>query len=56
VKSVIESHVTEFGVSGEKMVSYAKNICAWYDGTLRPMKGHIAKCQWHFDGQIWWHL
>ena len=32
------------------------NICVWYDGTMRPMRGHDGSCQWKFDGQIWSHL
>jgi hypothetical protein len=31
------------------------NICLWYDGTLRPGRGH-SNCKWTFDGQIWRHL
>lgn len=54
--TIIEAHFTEFGVIGEQPIAYAKNICLWYDGTLRPMRGHVAKCSWNFDGQIWWHL
>lgn len=34
-----------------------KNVCLWYDGTLRAMKGHdVRNCKWKFDGQIWRHL
>lgn len=32
------------------------NICVWYDGTMRPGRGHNGDCKWDFDGQIWWHL
>lgn len=51
----METYISEYGVIGGTMTTVAKNICLWYDGTLRPMKGHIAKCRWHFDGQVWWH-
>ena len=34
----------------------ARNICIWWDGTMRPMKGHMGACGWKFDGQIWYHL
>lgn len=34
----------------------ARNICSWWDGTMRPMKGHMGACGWKFDGQIWRHL
>lgn len=34
-----------------------KNVCLWYDHTLRAMKGHdVRNCKWTFDGQIWRHL
>lgn len=55
MESIFETHYTEFGEVGKKQVAYAKNICLWYDGTLRPMRGHKAKCRWQFDGAIWWH-
>lgn len=33
-----------------------KNVCLWYDHTLRAMKGHdVRHCKWSFDGQIWKH-
>lgn len=32
-----------------------RNICIWYDGTMRPMRGHMGACKWEFDGQIFWH-
>lgn len=34
---------------------YAKNICLYIDGTLRPALGHNATCKWKFDGQVWYH-
>lgn len=35
--------------------STIRNICIWYDGTLRPAKGHHGDCRWKFDGQVWYH-
>jgi len=38
----------------------AVNVCRWYDGTFKPMKGHPklnqTTCKWKFDGSIWYHL
>lgn len=34
----------------------ARNMCMWYDGTIKPMRGHQGACGWKFDGQIWRHL
>jgi hypothetical protein len=35
---------------------YCKNICVWFDGTIRPMLGHHGKCRWNYDGQVFYHL
>jgi hypothetical protein len=51
----MNSYVSEYGVMGGDMIVVAHNICLWYDGTMRPARGHIGKCRWHFDGQVWWH-
>lgn len=32
------------------------NICLWYDGTFRAVRGHRGNCKWRFDGYIWRHL
>lgn len=51
------AYVSEYGskfVDGV-MVMHARNVCFWYDGTIRAMKGHHGNCRWHFDGQVWWH-
>lgn len=55
-KVVSQILTIKFVPSFEKQIFYAKNICLWHDGTLRPAKGHNAKCKWVFDGQIWRHL
>lgn len=36
--------------------THVENMCLWYDGTLKPMRGHTADCKWRFDGFIWEHL
>ena len=55
--SLVEtSYVSEYGILGGKMVTTYQNICTWYDGTLRPAKGHNGGCRWRFDGQVWFHL
>lgn len=37
-------------------VWYCKNIAIWFDGTLRPAKGHHGGCRWFYDGQVFYHL
>lgn len=32
-----------------------QNVAVWYDGTLRPGRGHDGTCRWGFDGQVWYH-
>lgn len=32
-----------------------RNMCIWWDGTMRPMKGHMGNCRWKFDGYFWVH-
>lgn len=34
---------------------FCENVCLWWDGTLKPQKGHNATCSWLFDGQIYYH-
>lgn len=51
-----ESYVSAYGTIGEDMTVMAYNICMWYDGTMRPAKGHNGGCRWGFDGQVWFHL
>lgn len=51
----MESYVSEYGTIGGTMTTFGKNVCLWYDGTIRPAKGHNLHCRWHFDGQVWWH-
>ena len=34
---------------------YCQNICIWFDGTIRPMKGHNGTCRWVYDGQVYYH-
>lgn len=34
---------------------HTKNVCIWYDGTLRALRGHNGNCSWTFDGQVWYH-
>lgn len=33
-----------------------QNICIWYDGTLKIMRGHHGDCKWQFDEMVWKHL
>ena len=35
---------------------YCRNIAIWYDGTMRPARGHHGNCQWFYDGQVFYHL
>jgi len=39
----------------DKVIMYVVNIALWYDGTLRPGRGHNGTCRWGFDGQVWYH-
>lgn len=40
---------------GPDMTVY-QNVCVWWDGTLRPGRGHSGNCKWRFDGQFHIHL
>ena len=51
-----DSYVSEYGTIGGEMTTVIRNICMWYDGTMRPAKGHNGGCRWGFDGQVWFHL
>ena len=53
---MIESYVSEHGVIVGETTTVIRNICTWYDGTMRPAKGHNGGCRWRFDGQVWFHL
>jgi len=56
----MHAYIDEFGILDEKPTMVVKNMCLWYDGTFRPMRGHPklnqTTCRWKFDGYIWWHL
>ncbi len=34
---------------------YCSNICIWWDGAIRPARGHNGNCIWGFDGQVYYH-
>ena len=54
---MMESYVSEYGTIGGEMTTVIRNVCVWYDGTMRSAKGHNnGKCRWRFDGQVWYHL
>lgn len=36
-------------------VMMTQNIAVWFDGTLRPAKGHNGNCRWFYDGQVFYH-
>lgn len=57
MNSVIETPIIPFDTARlEKIVlGYAKNVCLWWDGTLRAARGHNATCEWGFDGQVHFH-
>ena len=38
-----------------KRIVITKNICVWFDGTLRPGRGHHGRCRWVYDGQVFSH-
>ena len=35
--------------------TFYHNICIWFDGTIRPLKGHNGNCRWTYDGQVYYH-
>ena len=43
------------GRINDAQVFYAKNLCVWFDGTIRGALGHNGTCEWGFDGQVFFH-
>lgn len=39
----------------EELQPFTFNICVGHNGLLRPAKGHMGKCKWIYDGQVFYH-